>query len=49
MIDWRGASRKGGRSKIGLTVHKLLKNGVEKMSVFASEQKFMKKSNLESL
>ena len=41
MIFKKSNEKKGG-SKIGLTVRKLLKNSVEKMSVFASEQKFMK-------
>jgi hypothetical protein len=36
------SGEKNGGYKIRLTVYKLLKNSVEKMSVFASEQKFMK-------
>jgi len=41
MIFKKSGEKKGG-SKIGQTVHKLLKNSVEKMSVFASKQKLMK-------
>jgi hypothetical protein len=41
MIFKKSGGKKRG-SKIGLTVRKLLKNSVEKMSVFASEHKFMK-------
>jgi hypothetical protein len=39
---FKKSGEKKGESKIGLTVHKSLKNSIEKMSVFSSEQKFMK-------
>ena len=41
VIGLKSGEKKRG-SKMALIVHKLLKNSVEKMSVFASEQKFMK-------
>jgi hypothetical protein len=41
VIALRSGQKKRG-SIFGLSVHKLLKTSAEKMSVFASEQKFMK-------
>jgi hypothetical protein len=41
VIGLKSGEKKRG-SKIALIVHKLLKNSVEEMSLFGSEQKFMK-------
>jgi hypothetical protein len=46
-IELKSGQKKRG-SILGFSVHKLLKTSIEKMSVFSSEQKFMKKSNLKS-